>query len=395
MARLLQTMLTPCLETRNMNISVDSDHLSNLNLLFEEVKNETYNLVVLLTQDALTRPWIAGQITLAHLNKINIVPVVFPDFSPPDDAMLNDLPGVFGDAGSCLAEFGVSTEAVAVSYRALMKKVEMDPVPKVDGVLNGKNMEALARDVVGGCTNVSFGKLVGRSCMDSSDPEIVVLSDMANPEAVAGGRMILHRLMNHYGERDSALMADHPERSFVEQVRICTAAQQMVVVCTPGLFSTEQDVGNYSVAILMTVAHKNGIPPVPVITAPTFQYPNALKGFEDAMLNFPKNNPAIAELLKTSNVLPEEVLHTIKWMFTSVATHVNVHSENDAINLQVKSLHTRLSSRSSTHQTNPGGLPNRESAFQRMFKGSGNKGAGKTKVTDIEQVKPEAAEDEV
>jgi len=66
-------------------VFLDSDQLEDeFDLIFDTVRRNTQNLVILLTAETMHRRWCAGEIVTAVAGKIPIVPVACDDYMPPD-----------------------------------------------------------------------------------------------------------------------------------------------------------------------------------------------------------------------------------------------------------------------------------------------------------------------
>ena len=65
-------------------VFLDSDQLEDeFDLIFDTVRRNTQNLVILLTAETMHRRWCAGEIVTAVACKIPIVPGAGDDYMPP------------------------------------------------------------------------------------------------------------------------------------------------------------------------------------------------------------------------------------------------------------------------------------------------------------------------
>merc|ERR1719359_248760 len=93
LARWVQMLLR---ERTNGGIFLDSDCLEDLENIFDMVKSDSKNLLVLLTQETLQRMWCAGEIASAWKNGVNMVRLVCSDFVEFNDAFFTEeLPQYF------------------------------------------------------------------------------------------------------------------------------------------------------------------------------------------------------------------------------------------------------------------------------------------------------------
>mmetsp|Transcript_19670 Transcript_19670/g.42614 ORF Transcript_19670/g.42614 Transcript_19670/m.42614 type:complete len:738 (-) Transcript_19670:82-2295(-) len=94
---------------------LDSDHLQDLDKLFDIVKTRVGILMTYLTRGTLTRPWCCGEITTAHRNNVKVMRVVTPSFIPPTDSELAALQD-YVDFKSCsLVNYGITIEDMQVA----------------------------------------------------------------------------------------------------------------------------------------------------------------------------------------------------------------------------------------------------------------------------------------
>ena len=70
------------------DVFLDSDNLQELLSLLHTVAFETKNLVIILTEETLTRPWCACEIVSATQKDVNIALVSCDGTQPPDDDRL-------------------------------------------------------------------------------------------------------------------------------------------------------------------------------------------------------------------------------------------------------------------------------------------------------------------
>jgi len=100
---------------------LDADQLEDLELIFETVRSSTRNLVVLLTQEVLSRMWCAGEIVTAQLFNIPMVPVLCDGYSRPDGAGIRGLCDLWTEGEKhTLATFGIVMDMVQTSYQVLI-----------------------------------------------------------------------------------------------------------------------------------------------------------------------------------------------------------------------------------------------------------------------------------
>ncbi|CAJ1396523.1 unnamed protein product, partial [Effrenium voratum] len=113
----------------SLNIFLDSDDL-NLDLLFNTVTQNTRNLVVLLTKDALLRPWCVGEIVCAFNAGVNVVCMQCNDFLPGNGAkILQQLQQVWKESEkNVLANYGIPMYSIAKA----LDQLENTPTIRLD-----------------------------------------------------------------------------------------------------------------------------------------------------------------------------------------------------------------------------------------------------------------------
>jgi len=95
------------------DVFIDSDQLHNLDHLFDFVRSQTRNLVIVATAEIFTRPWCLGEMTMARLEKLPTVMLVLPGCNVPDDKFVEAI----GEAGAMqnsevLVESGIDMNMV-------------------------------------------------------------------------------------------------------------------------------------------------------------------------------------------------------------------------------------------------------------------------------------------
>jgi len=113
-ARLMKLLLQ--LSLAKESIFFDADDLQDLDLLFEAVKGSRC-IVFLLSNDALTRPWVVGELVTAYQNGIPILPVILPGaFDLKENSDLLDMASE--SMLSTLGPYGIGQEDIfeAVYY---------------------------------------------------------------------------------------------------------------------------------------------------------------------------------------------------------------------------------------------------------------------------------------
>ena len=101
----------------NAEVFIDSDNLEDLGVLFDVVRTQVQNHVVILTRGLLKRGWCAGDIVTAVFNKTRIVSVACDVYEFPDDGYLAELESFWStEQRNSLAVFGVDLAMIREAY---------------------------------------------------------------------------------------------------------------------------------------------------------------------------------------------------------------------------------------------------------------------------------------
>jgi hypothetical protein len=110
-------------------VFLDSDQLSEIDLIFDIVRASVRNLIVLLSKMVLTRPWCAGEITTAQVNNVPLCPVGCNDYVDKGEAGMSDLHTLWSEEQKHhLLIYGIDLLKIKDAYRFLeaVKRVELD-----------------------------------------------------------------------------------------------------------------------------------------------------------------------------------------------------------------------------------------------------------------------------
>jgi len=384
----------------NGEIFLDSDCLEDLENIFDMVKSDTKNVLVLLTQETLQRMWCAGEIASAWKNGVNIVKLVCGDFVEFNDAFFSEqLPQYFREEQLAeLAKGGISYEDIESAYRHLAT------VPSVAFPRDGSiadQMEA-AKKVVRKCAGLQLSdhvpaqfstwlptllgrqisrqdvaahspdgimkKLSQKNCVKFEDKSVktsaratptrpvVVLGDGLTPETVVSCR-ILQALL----QRESELGIDTctvRQSLTEEELAGCISAKYVFVLLTNGLMS------NPAAMALVTLLAKQEKGPefVPCTLDRSFCFPSvtfyadivngtALSVDFVAAMRACMEEVHIAPTLKGTLEL-SDIADAYKELFTKLALPFSPQASKDVINVEVQGLLRRIKSAQSFVQRN-------------------------------------------
>jgi len=138
-------------------VFLDSEDLSDLSDLKGHVRN-TMNLVLLLTEEVLKRPWVLVEIVTAYQKGVHIVPVEIykrddkTPFKYPDDAFYKKLSNgelLTESENDLLRDEGISVDDLEKALRHVFKKIALPFSPHKSGNVR----EAELTDILRRCTD--------------------------------------------------------------------------------------------------------------------------------------------------------------------------------------------------------------------------------------------------
>eukprot|EP00746_Dinoflagellata_sp_MGD_P124788 gnl/MRDRNA2_/MRDRNA2_59417_c0_seq1.p1 gnl/MRDRNA2_/MRDRNA2_59417_c0~~gnl/MRDRNA2_/MRDRNA2_59417_c0_seq1.p1 ORF type:complete len:1726 (-),score=278.04 gnl/MRDRNA2_/MRDRNA2_59417_c0_seq1:251-4669(-) len=385
-ARWVQMLLG---ERTNGEIFLDSDCLEDLENIFDMVKSDTKNVVVLLTRETLRRMWCAGEIASAFKNGVNVVKLVCSDFEEFSSTFFTEeLPHYFSDEQLAeLANGGLSYEDIESAYRRLAELPSV-PFPRDGSVAD--QMQAIKKlmdNSVG--LSVKFSDLMptnfhllpnllqgssphtitSKCCDKDADavknldkvckgnsakikPEtsearpIVVLGDGLTPETAVSCR-ILQTLL----QRESSMGVDActvREALTAQEIAVCSSAKCVVVLLTNGLLSNPA-----AVALMTLLASQDGPAPefVPCTADRSFCFPS-VSFYNDILLGTALSADFIATVRSSAAAVhPQQgplelnaIADAYKELFTKLSLPFSPQASKDVIDVEVQGLLRRLRS---------------------------------------------------
>jgi len=316
-ARLLQLMLQ--LKTGE-NCFIDSDDLQELNGLFDTVRCRLRHLVVLLTGETLTRPWCAGEITVAHECHKKTTIVKTHEFTPPTKEHYADMATYLDMSCGCLAEHGISLEKVAAAFQWLLSEV---PVVQMQDACGRSRFETAVAGILGtkdkgASTTPSPG---------SSSHCLVISTDPCDDEATATGGILLIKIAHDVlsivpsGACMLADLGDVDARNSNSRQLITNARALVMIFTKSSLMSMPQ-------LQTLVAACSADVSIVPVST-PNFSFPGSDY--------FAKTLPAI---WRGEEI--DKVVEVIQLTFTAICVYFATHSSDDILTVQSKEILKRL-----------------------------------------------------
>lgn len=209
-------------------VFLDSDQLHDLDQLFDQVRSQTRHLVVLLTQDLMTRVWCCGEIVTAYSNRVSIVPVSCNGCTVPDSGSLDAIIDSWTEQEQqTLLNFGITME---LTKRACMAFHDL-PMLRMSTFASLEDQEKNVLQLVSHC------KLTRRPFMETSSPtqsaEILILGQTSESEPYAAC-MVLQTLLQRMLQQETTVLRSNQE------LRRAHSASCLVVVLSRGLFRSVQ-----------------------------------------------------------------------------------------------------------------------------------------------------------
>jgi len=296
------------------DVFLDSDDLQDLNRLFDVVREDLSTLVVLCTKEILMRPWCAGEITTARMNNIPVVLVVFPDFTFPDDEIINNY-GTIVPGCASLAPHGINEDDVQESLRW----VKTNPTITFASDVSMGAVEDLVKVVVtNAATKGSNVSIDVKRQLGAGPNKVVILADLAYSEA-SSTAYVLEKLLLPHMHHQSDLMP----RVLPETEDLPSTVSHVILICSRGCFR------NANVVRMLLQASNLGACVIPVVSEEAFRFPT--EPFFADMRNGGQ------ELMKAagSDQDIETLIGIIKVIFSEIA--VVLHAWNDShVDLNVR-----------------------------------------------------------
>jgi len=312
-ARLLKTHLVENPHVTG-GVFLDSDDLQDLNKLFQYVREELNTLVVVCTKELMTRPWCAGELTTARLNKVPLVCVLFPDFSFPDENLINNyMKEVPGCAG--LAPHGISEAMVQETLRW----ISSNPTVKFPPSVNMKILDTLTAHL-----------------MDSKQEGVVVITDAASQHSKAKCEAVILADPSYCEATSTAytleklllpLCGGDPEKAprvLSASDEVPLGAKKVLIVCSNECFKTAPLVRQ------ILQASENECYMLPIVAEDAFRFPT-----QDFWDEVRKDFPTLMADVGRDDVDCEMLIAVIQGIFSEIA--VAFHAcDNSAADLKVR-----------------------------------------------------------
>lgn len=347
---------------------IDSDHLDDLDELYDVVRTTVTNLVVYLTRNTLTRPWCVGEIVTATINKKNVIVVRCADFVELGSEELVELPALLGTEGRCLTQYNITMQSAAQAIEALqlMDAVQVGPSPRAEDfrqagqliIKLSKRTRLLPTDSVpllrytrsGGTAAgmvrqhlESFTSFATFSSLDSSLPRkskhsgVLLCSAVLDPEATAAAYILAKLLLEteKFTELMSA-MVDLPDSDSPQaMLSVVNRSTQVVMLLSPAILVSTM------CSLVLSEAVTQGIPLVPVIL-PGFQFPSESFFAPPDSTDSEGVRPDMRHMSTNSTLGASFCGASWRSLFTRIGVHLNTHASESILVTQGQEVAMRL-----------------------------------------------------
>jgi len=209
------------------DVFIDSDHLDNLDKLFDYVANDTSTLTVVASEELFTRPWCVGEICTAMVKKVRVVLVALPSAILPDQQFIEDLDQRITNL-EVLTENGMGRELLCET----LLWVPAQPTIYVPDRVSQGIMDALVERLLNKeLTAVPIDDSMAAAPSSASAAKGgVMVFDKLNVEAAAAVHILRKLLlphMHHMSEKVPCIL---------EQYDLPPSITVLLLICTNGLF---------------------------------------------------------------------------------------------------------------------------------------------------------------
>jgi len=294
-------------------IFIDSDNLVNLDFLFDIVRTQIRNLVIIATRMTLTRPWCAGEITTAVVNSIPIQQAICNDYVPPDPKFLEDLAGLWSEEQQCLlGQYGIKIEMIQSAYAHLLTLATI-PLKRCRDFAQ---QEGVIAEVASACGLRNTGATNVATTTATHNCRIIVAGASLDAESCCTCEVmaIMLQTMTHVAANAVHCVED-------AEAHLATA-EYIVTMLSKGLLQDHQ-----FVSVLTMVEAKRRIDPMEIVTV-----------LADSDFGFP--DPAFYERLEKDGAL--EVAACFKRMLRVLAVPFSPNGSWAIMSTQVGEISRRM-----------------------------------------------------
>jgi hypothetical protein len=300
-ARLLKLALKASNKVRR-NIFVDCDNLHNLDTLFDFVANDTETLVVIGTKEVFSRPWCAGEITMACSGNIPTVLVRMPDYEPPDEAIVKSL--MENQSGmAALIENGIELDMLEQGLEWIKSVPQIVVFAAVSLEIMDSLVEQLLTHTAGELSEVKASKFVYS--------KVVIISDFSSMEVQAAAYVLKSLLGPLLVKLDNLPSVLPNDETFPKNVDVALA------ICFNGCMERAAFLNP------LLAAYYDHAWVLPIMVDTPFRFPDLQESY--------KRVPHGVTMLQTNVLTTEQLLDAIRDVFKEIALPFSPNMSSETV----------------------------------------------------------------
>jgi len=320
-ARYLQMLL---FEGSGQTCFIDSDHLTNLDLLFDTVRCKIGRLIVYLTSDTLRRPWCAGEIIITFMTHRKATVIETLSFVPPteDELEVDKVHLYLADSDVKLGQYGMTNQDMANAFRWLISEPNKVEVSKQ---LVGR---PIFQDIVDKVLNKTNSMRQTSISQQFGSGLVVISTAPGDHEALASAGILVCKIQEKVLEFCKAgflVLADVVTAHDEDVHRAVCSARAVIIMLSRGSLESAEQL--QIIMDAMVVAGETEV--VPMITA-SFRFPS--KQFYDEEFGRRLSNDTDVAQMRSR----------VEGLFKRIAVPWHTHSSDNVLSAQAADLIKRI-----------------------------------------------------
>ena len=314
-ARFLQIELS---ERTGTTVFIDSDHLTNLDGLFDIVRCRIGRLVVFLTSETLRRRWCAGEISITFSTHKSVFVAKGPTFrAPPADELVEDKIETFLAPGVNLAGYGIVNGVISRAF-CWMLSDEVKSFSLDAGAVGLEKFRSLAHILLAvRAKPVKLTAITNRTSCGVT----LISSVRGYDEATAAVGILMSKTKGHDAivAEQMLAMCDLPVPSDIAELRsVVVQGSALVVMLSAGSMESEEQLRMISLAVGAQIS-------VVPVALPCFRFP-----------------PSHFFTTELPNRVPAEVVAHVETFFKLIAVPLRTYESAAILTTEVASVVARL-----------------------------------------------------
>jgi len=242
---------------RGRKAFLDTDHLRDLDKLFDYVACHTQTLLLLCTEHVFTRPYCMGEVVTATHGQIKIAKVILPDFEEPDEEFIQNYEEIVSAELACLTQCGIHMPQIADTLRNV-RRISGCTMPT--GAWSAGTMRQL-------CTIVAKKEVCHIDYVLThhahADAEVVLIADLYDPEAACTSFILVDLLVMQMISGVSKVPT-----VLSDDVDVPVSATSFLLMCSTGALS------KHAVLKHLLTMSKRDARGIPVVQSESFFFPD-------------------------------------------------------------------------------------------------------------------------